>query len=66
MDDRFARRFRWGVVATIVMSLPMALGVLTGLAPMPNPIPLAIVSKILGEGTPQLLLMMTALASHLA
>lgn len=64
--NRFARGFLWGVVATIAMSIVMLIGVGTGLSPMPKPIPLAIVSQMLGEGTPQPLLMLAGIASHLA
>jgi hypothetical protein len=66
MDSkRLALAFGWGVVATVVMSIIMILGRVTGLAPMPKPIPLAIVGKIFGEGTPRPVLMFLAVASHL-
>ena len=42
---RLAVGFGWGVVATLAMSALMILGVLTGLSPMPAPIPEAIVNK---------------------
>lgn len=67
MDNkRFTSGFGWGVVATIAMSTFMILGVMTGKSPLPKPIPLAIVSSILGESTPKPLLIGLAILSHLA
>jgi hypothetical protein len=67
MDGRrIAVGFGWGVVATIAMSAVMILGTVTGAAPMPKPIPVAIVGKVLGAGTPKPLLMALGIASHLA
>lgn len=65
-QDRFLHGMGWGALATIVMSIPMIIGVSTGLAPMPRPIPLALAGLVLGSGVPQLLLMVVAVASHLA
>jgi hypothetical protein len=67
MDDikRLAVGFSWGVVATIAMSLFMIFAVVTGMSPMPKPIPLAIVST-LGEWRPMFLLVVFAVISHLA
>lgn len=48
MDNRFARGFVWGVVATIAMSVFMLMGVSAGISPMPKPIPLAIVTQVMG------------------
>jgi hypothetical protein len=62
---RFRKGFGWGVVATIAMSVVMIAGVLTGLSPMPKPIPVAIVGKILGGGLPQPALMALGAAAHL-
>jgi hypothetical protein len=47
------------------MSVVMIAGVLTGLSPMPTPIPVAIVGKILGGGPPQPALMALGAAVHL-
>jgi hypothetical protein len=67
MDSRrIAVGFGWGVVATIAMSAVMILGVATGAAPMPKPIPVAIMAKLLGAGTPKPLLMLFGVTSHLA
>jgi hypothetical protein len=62
---RLARGFGWGVVATIATSVIMILGTATGVSPMPAPIPVAIVSRVLGEGMPQPLIVLLAAASHL-
>ena len=67
MDSaRFWKGFGWGVVATIAMSVLMIAGLLTGMSPMPKPIPLAIMGKVLGMGTPKPMLMLLGAASHLA
>lgn len=67
-DDggRFWSGFGWGVVATIGMSVLMLLGRATGLAPMPKPIPVALVARILGGGVPKPALMALGALSHLA
>ncbi len=62
--ERLAVGFGWGLVATLAMSILMILGVTTGIAPMPQPIPQAIVAKVLGQGTPMPLIMVLAVASH--
>jgi hypothetical protein len=66
---RLAIGFGWGVVATIAMSVLMILGVVTGLSPMPSPIPEAIVNKgleLFGVGLPGLLIMLLAAGAHLS
>ena len=67
---RLATGFGWGVVATLAMSALMILGVATGLSPMPNPIPAAIVGKVvgglLGTDLPRPAIMVLSAASHLA
>ena len=66
---RLAVGFGWGVVATIAMSALMILGVVTGLSPMPSPIPEAIVNKglgLLGVGLPRSLIMLLAAGAHLS
>lgn len=45
---RLWRGFGWGVAATVVMSIPMLIGMATGVAPMPEPIPKALVTLVLG------------------
>lgn len=55
----------WGVVATLAMSVLMLLSVVSGLAPMPEPIPLALVKETVGV-LPQPALMAVAAAAHLA
>ena len=61
--------FGWGVVATLAMSALMILGVVTGLSPMPSPIPAAIVNmglELLGVGLPLPLIMLLAAVAHLS
>lgn len=66
MDGRrFWNGFGWGVVATIAMSALMIAGVLTGTAPMPKPIPAAIVGKLTGGSLPQTATMALGVALHL-
>jgi hypothetical protein len=50
---RLAAGFGWGIVATIAMSILLVIGYLSGLAPMPEPIPKAVVTTVLGSGIPQ-------------
>lgn len=64
--SRFPVGAGWGVVATVVMSIPMVVGAVAGFLPMPQPIPAAIMGSLLGEGLPRLLLMGVAAGSHLA
>jgi len=63
---RFWSGFGWGVVATIGMSIPMVIGTASCVAPMPEPIPKAIVTMVLGKGLPIPLIMVLAAGSHLA
>ncbi|MFQ5852494.1 MAG: hypothetical protein ACE5JU_18185 [Candidatus Binatia bacterium] len=62
---RFWSAFGWGMVATLVMSIFMIIGTVTGAAPVPEPIPKAIVTTLLGKGPPVALIMVLAAASHL-
>lgn len=62
---RFWSGAGWGVVATIAMSALMIAGVLTGMAPMPKPIPAAIVGKLTGGGLPEPATMALAVILHL-
>ena len=58
--------FGWGVVATVGMSIPMIIGTASGVAPMPEPIPKAIVTSVLGKELSILLIILLAAGSHLA
>ncbi len=62
---RFLSGFGWGVLATVGMSIPMIIGTATGVAPMPEPIPKAIMTTIFGKQFPTLLIMLLAAGSHL-
>lgn len=61
---RFWIGFRWGLVGTLAMSGLMLLGVLTGVAPMPKPIPMAMMARIFGPDTAKPLLMVLAIGAH--
>lgn len=63
---RLWRGFGWGVAATVAMSVLMIVGMASGAAPMPKPIPAALVGAIFGAGLPGPLMMILAVASHLA
>lgn len=63
--NRFWNGAMWGAVATVAMSVLMILGMATGLAPMPKPIPAALVGKLTGGALPQPALMATAVVLHL-
>lgn len=66
MDGRrFWSGFGWGVVATIAMSALMIVGMLTGMSPMPKPVPAAIVGRLTGGGLPQPATMALAVILHL-
>lgn len=62
---RFSRGVLWGAVATLAMSALMILGLVTGVAPMPGPIPAAIVGKLTGGALPRPALMAAAAVLHL-
>lgn len=66
MNDWFMRGFGCGVVATIAMSVLMLTGAWTGLSPMPEPIPLAVAARLLGDGTAQPQLLIAAALAHFA
>lgn len=56
----------WGAVATVVMSALMIAGVLSGISPMPKPIPVALVARTLGGGLPMPALIALGALAHLA
>lgn len=60
---RLWKGFGWGIVATLVMSILMIIGKATGLAPMPDPIPIATVKNLIGE-VPKRPLMILGIISH--
>jgi len=62
---RFRIGFGWGVLATLAMSVVMIGGMLTGISPMPVPIPAAIVAKLTSGALPKPALMAVAAALHL-
>lgn len=62
---RFWPGFGAGVLATIVMSIVMIAGTVSGISPMPKPIPVAIAAKILGMGLPKPALIALGATTHL-
>ncbi len=62
---RISVGFGCGALGTVAMSIPMMLATGAGVAPMPRPIPAAIVASLLGPGLPKPLLMLLAVGSHL-
>lgn len=61
-----ARGFAYGVAATIAMSAVMALGAASGASPIPQPVPKAGVTSLLGVGGPPPLVAALAVGLHLA
>lgn len=62
--DRFREGGRAGVRATGAMTLPMMVAKVTGMSPMPRPIPAAIVRKVLGEDAPKPVVAVATLFAH--
>lgn len=62
--QRLAAGAGWGVVATVVMSVVMLVATATGVAPMPKPVPAALVAQTLGS-LPQPVLLVLAVVAHL-
>lgn len=60
------RGFGYGVAATIAMSTVMAFGAVSGASPLPEPVPKAIVTSLLGVGGPLPLVAALAVGLHLA
>lgn len=64
-QKRLSIAFGSGIIATVVMSIPMIVATVTGISPMPKPIPAAIIGTIFGPGLPKPLLLLLAAISHL-
>lgn len=62
---RLAAGAGWGAVATAVMAVVMLAGTLTGVSPMPRPIPIALLAHTFG-GLPMPALLGLGLLAHLA
>jgi len=62
--NRTALGFGHGALATLAMSAVMIVGTVTGLSPMPAPIPEAIVGMVL-DGAPTPVLVAAAVVAHL-
>lgn len=66
IQHRMVRGFGAGVGATVVMSIPMVMAVVTGVSPMPQPVPKAVVAEVLGGGVPNPAMQVLAGGLHLA
>lgn len=64
-SSRFGRGVWWGVLATVVMSIPMLIATGTGVSPLPEPIPLALAKVLAGASAPLPVLAGIALVGHL-
>jgi hypothetical protein len=62
---RFWQGFGAGIVATVAMSIVMIAGVLTGISPMPQPIPLALIHSVVGGDLPQAAILVLGAGAHL-
>jgi hypothetical protein len=62
---RLAVGAAYGALATVAMSVPMLAGAVSGISPMPKPIPAALVAHTLGP-LPMPLLLVLAVIAHLA
>ena len=63
--QRLRAGFGAGIVATVAMSIPMLAATATGLSPMPEPIPKAVVTQLLGSTVPEPVAMALAIGLHL-
>jgi len=64
MNTTIKQSVVWGVLATIVMSIFMVTATLTGVSPMPAPIPVALVKTFLGP-MPKPALIFLGIIAHL-
>lgn len=62
---RLSHGFKQGLKATLVMSVPMIIGTVSGRSPMPKPFPKAIADELLGEDAPAPLSVAVAIGGHL-
>jgi hypothetical protein len=63
-ESRLIRGFVYGIVATIAMSVLMVIATVSGVSPIPEPIPKAIVVTVVG-GASKPVVMALAIGSHL-
>lgn len=64
-ENRLIRGFVYGIVATVAMSVFMVIATVSGVSPIPEPIPKAMVVAILGSA-PKPVVMGLAIGLHLA
>lgn len=65
-QHRVIRGFGYGVVATVAMSILMVMATVSGMSPMPQPVPKAVVAHLFGSGVPKPAMMALAVGLHLA
>lgn len=65
LAHRAATGAGWGLAATAAMTAVMAASMLSGVAPMPEPIPVALAARVLGQ-VPMPLLLGLGLLAHFA
>lgn len=63
MNDNIKKGFLYGLLATLGMTIIMLIGTASEISPMPAPIPVAVVHKILGN-LPKPVLMILGMISH--
>lgn len=63
MRSPIARGFGWGLLATLAMTAVMLAGLLSGVSPIPRPIPIALAAWVLGA-VPQPVLAVTGMVAH--
>ena len=64
MDMHIKRGIKWGLHATLTMTVIMLIGMITKISPMPAPIPVALVKMAFGE-LPKPALMGIGMLAHL-
>ncbi|HKI99353.1 MAG TPA: DUF6789 family protein [bacterium] len=55
-----------GVLATLAMTVLMAIGEVTGLSPIPRPIPMALMAWLLRGAVPRVVLLILGIVAHFA
>lgn len=65
-SNRVRLGFKFGVLATIAMSIPMVIATVVGVSPLPAPIPKAVVGTLVSGAVSKPFAMALAVGSHLA
>lgn len=64
-QHRLRAGFGYGVIATIGMSILMLIALVSGMSPMPQPVPKAVVAQLFGSGLPKPVMIVLAIGLHL-